>query len=45
MIYNIQYEPDNNGIEFLWASMKNKFRKKLTHLKISKESFKVKEII
>ena len=45
IIKNIQYEPENNGIEFVWAKMKYEFRKQLTKLKIDAEKFDIKIII
>ena len=45
VIQNIVYEPENNGIEFLWSKMKHMFRSKLTELKIKSESFDINDIM
>ena len=41
VIYNIQYQPEFNGIEVAWADMKLKFRQILTQFKIDNEKFDI----
>ena len=45
MVFNIAYCPWFNGIEKVWAVMKQKFRKLLTNLKIKKSTYNLLELI
>ena len=44
-IFNIPYEPELNGIEVLWGTMKSKFRNRLLALKVANTKINLKEVV
>ena len=44
-IRNVLYEPENNGIETLWGTLKFKFRKELTDSKLKRETFNTLDVL
>lgn len=45
LIFNVPYSPHLNGVEHVWGKMKVIFRKRLTHLKITRDTVNLSEVV